>query len=140
LKTLHSSDASVYGDGTGAADERIYELLHEAFIMTRLRHVNLLTIIGVTFFGDEQQLTLVTEFMSNGSLLDYLRRHRDTLVKADVHMVNSKLNGFSQQIFRGMFYLEQQRIIHRDLAARNCLIGHDDMLKVGDFGLTKFVE
>jgi len=115
------------------------ELLHEAHIMTRLKHANLLRIIGVTFFGNRQRLSIVTDFMKNGSLLDYLRKHRDIFLRSDSRMVTMKLNKFSLQIFEAMCYLEERKIIHRDLAARNCLIGESDTLKVGDFGLTTYV-
>jgi serine/threonine protein kinase len=105
--------------------------------MTCLQHVNLLRIIGVTFFGNDKQLSLVTDFMKNGSLLDYLIKHRDIFIKSDSKDITIKLNSFSRQIFQAMLYLEERSIIHRDLAARNCLIGEKDTLKVGDFGLTK---
>ncbi len=117
-------------------DESMRELLYEAHIMTRLKHANLLRIIGVTFFGDKQQLSLVTDFMKNGSLLDYLRKNREIFLTSDSKMITMKLNSFARQIFEAMLYLEERKIIHRDLAARNCLIGDSDTLKVGDFGLT----
>ncbi len=117
-------------------DESMRELLYEAHIMTRLKHANLLRIIGVTFFGDKQQLSLVTDFMKNGSLLDYLRKNREIFLASDSKMITMKLNSFARQIFEAMLYLEERKIIHRDLAARNCLIGDSDTLKVGDFGLT----
>jgi serine/threonine protein kinase len=112
------------------------ELLYEAHIMTHLKHANLLRIIGVTFFGDKQQLSLVTDFMKNGSLLNYLRKNREIFLKSDSRTITMKLNNFARQIFEAMAYLEEREIIHRDLAARNCLIGEGDTLKVGDFGLT----
>jgi serine/threonine protein kinase len=118
----------------------MHELLYEAHIMTQLQHANLLRIIGVTFFGREKQLSLVTDFMKNGSLLDYLRKHRDIFNKSDSKEITLKLNHFSKQIFQAMLYLEERSIIHRDLAARNCLIGDDDILKVADFGLTKSIR
>ncbi|CAF0952555.1 unnamed protein product [Adineta steineri] len=121
-------------------DDNMYELLYEAHIMTQLQHPNLLRIIGVTFFGKDKQLSLVTDFMKNGSLLDYLRKHREIFLKSKSKDITLKLNSFSKQIFQAMLYLEKRRIIHRDLAARNCLIGDEDTLKVGDFGLTKLTE
>ena len=136
LKSLHP-DAG--GNVYSGSEDNIDELLYEAHIMTRLKHANLLRIIGVTFFGPEQKLSLVTDFMKNGSLLDYLREHKQAFLQADLKKTNVKLNRFAEQIFEGMLYLEQRGIIHRDLAARNCLIGQDETLKVGDFGLTKFV-
>jgi serine/threonine protein kinase len=117
----------------------ISEFIHEAYIMTRLQHENLLRILGITFFGEEKQLSLVTDFMKNGSLLDYLRNNREVFQRLDSNEITIKLNSFAKQIFQAMLYLEEKSIIHRDLAARNCLIGENDNLKVADFGLTKFV-
>jgi tyrosine-protein kinase Tec len=91
----------------------------------------------VTFFGKDKQLSLVTDFMKNGSLAIYLRKHRDIFIKSNSKEITFKLNCFAKQIFEAMLYLEERSIIHRDLAARNCLIGEEDTLKVADFGLTK---
>ncbi|CAF3372176.1 unnamed protein product [Rotaria socialis] len=121
-------------------DVNMYELFHEAHIMTHLKHINLLCILGVSSFGKEKQLSLVTDFMKNGSLLNYLKQRRDIFNKLDSKDVILKLNSFSKQIFQAMLFLEERSIIHRDLAARNCLIDQDDTLKVADFGLTKLTE
>ncbi|CAF4804320.1 unnamed protein product [Rotaria sp. Silwood2] len=118
-------------------NDNLYELLNEAYIMTNLQHNNLLRIIGVTFFGIDKHLGLVTDFMENGSLLNYIRKHRNIFIKLNSKDVTFKLNSFSKQIFQAMLFLEQRSIIHRDLAARNCLISQDDIVKVADFGLTK---
>lgn len=37
-----------------------------------------------------------------------------------------------------MHYLEGKKIIHRDLACRNCFVGEGLVVKVGDFGLSRF--
>ncbi|CAF0903657.1 unnamed protein product [Adineta ricciae] len=133
LKTLHSSQENY-------SNENLLKLLFEAHIMTKLEHENLLNILGVTFYGENQQLSLVTDYMKNGCLLTYLRKHRNRFHQSPRKEINQKLNHFSQQIFQAMLYLEQRKIIHRDLAARNCLIDHHDDLKVADFGLTKLTD
>ncbi|CAF0852042.1 unnamed protein product [Adineta steineri] len=140
LKTLSTQDenpnkCSIYGNA-----DNMNVILQEATIMTRLRHANLLRIIGLTFSEESQQLSLVTDFMRNGSLLDYLKRHRDIFLKSNSCSISKKLNYFARQIYEAMLYLEERHIIHRDLAARNCLIDDDDTLKVADFGLTKLTE
>ena len=134
LKTLNSQHSK------GSIDDyeaNMNDLLNEAHLMTELKHPNLLRIVGVTFFGDSQKLSLVTDFMKNGSLLDYLRKHRENYLKWDSENLSTKLNNFTRQICEAMLYLEEKKTVHRDLAARNCLIGQGDILKVGDFGLSR---
>lgn len=38
-----------------------------------------------------------------------------------------------------MDYLHSKRYIHRDLAARNVLVENEAVVKIGDFGLTKYI-
>ena len=39
-----------------------------------------------------------------------------------------------------MAYLELHNYIHRDLAARNVLVGETGQIKVGDFGLARYID
>lgn len=114
------------------------ELLNEARTMAQLKHGNLLRFHGVTFYGEKQKLSLVTDFMENGSLLNYLKNQSNNFLQLNSKTSKFILNSFSKQIFQAMIYLEKRDIVHRDLAARNCLIGENNILKVGDFGLTRF--
>lgn len=107
--------------------------LEEAVIMRKCRHSNLVPLYGVC--SQEEPLLIVTEFMCNGSLLEYLRNNPEgkSLKLPD-------LMDMASQIANGMAYLESMKLIHRDLAARNILVGENRIVKVADFGLARVIE
>ena len=46
--------------------------------------------------------------------------------------------GNCEQAAAGMLYLHSQNYIHRDLAARNCLVHNHTLLKISDFGMSRY--
>ncbi|XP_038055177.1 cytoplasmic tyrosine-protein kinase BMX-like [Patiria miniata] len=105
------------------------DFIDEAKVMTQLQHENLVQLYGVC----KNPICIITEFMSKGCLLSYIRRHQELLDKPNV------LCFMAIQICSALAYLEQKKFIHRDLAARNCLVGERNLVKVADFGLTRYV-
>ncbi|TMW52386.1 hypothetical protein DOY81_002553 [Sarcophaga bullata] len=107
----------------------VQKFLAEASVMTTLEHENLVKFVGLVFTS--KHIYLVTEYMSKGSLVDYLRsRGRQHITKKD------QIN-FAYDTASGMEYLEAKKVVHRDLAARNVLISEDCVAKVSDFGLAR---
>ncbi|XP_066980904.1 tyrosine-protein kinase CSK-like isoform X4 [Macrobrachium rosenbergii] len=102
-------------------------LLEEASLMTSLKHNNLVNLLGLVF--EDNCILLVTEFMSKGSLVDYLRS------RGRLHVTKRDQINFACDTCSGMAYLESQKVVHRDLAARNVLISEEGVAKVCDFGL-----
>ncbi|XP_076062792.1 tyrosine-protein kinase CSK-like isoform X2 [Oratosquilla oratoria] len=102
-------------------------LLEEACLMTSLKHTNLVALLGLVF--DDSAILLVTEYMSKGSLVEYLR------TRGRQHITKRNQINFACDTCNGMAYLESQKVVHRDLAARNVLISEDYVAKVCDFGL-----
>lgn len=115
-------------EGTMSEDD----FIEEAKVMTKLQHQNLVQLYGVC--SKHRPIYIVTEYMRHGSLLNYLRRHESTL-GGNVGL----LLDMCIQVCKGMAYLERHNYIHRDLAARNCLVGSENVVKVADFGLARYV-
>ena len=79
--------------------------LSEAIVMAKLSHPNLVKLIGVSV--DQTSVYIITEFMENGSLLEYLW-FRDRSVIQKSHLI-----GFARDVCSGMAYLEQKDLVHR---------------------------
>ena len=115
-------------EGTMSEDD----FIDEAKVMTRLQHVNLVQLYGVC--SKNRPIFIITEYMRHGSLLQHLRRQKAVML-SDV----GSLMDVVIQVCRGMAYLERHNYIHRDLAARNCLVGSENVVKVGRFFFSIFL-
>eukprot|EP00063_Salmo_salar_P036768 XP_014011603.1 PREDICTED: tyrosine-protein kinase SRK3-like isoform X1 [Salmo salar] len=103
------------------------DFLNEAQIMRTMEHPNIIKLLAVC--TKKEPIYIITELMKKGSLLEYLKKNRQTL---DIsHQIEMAV-----QVACGMDYLEKNLYIHRDLAARNVLVG-ENVYKVADFGLAR---
>ncbi|CAH8646060.1 unnamed protein product [Heterobilharzia americana] len=108
------------------------DFLREAQTMKRLHHPNLIQLYAVC--TQSEPFYIVTEYMSKGSLLNYLQ-------SPEGHALDMQcLIMMAGKIASGMAYLESRRHIHRDLAARNVLVGEQHVVKIADFGLARMIH
>ncbi|CAH0382357.1 unnamed protein product [Bemisia tabaci] len=115
------------------SSEAAQKFLTEASLMTSLRNENLVQLLGLVFtqIPNSRHILLVTEYMSKGSLVDYLRS------RGRLHVTKRDQINFAVDTCSGMEYLESRKVVHRDLAARNVLISESGVAKVADFGLAR---
>ncbi|XP_057501595.1 serine/threonine-protein kinase STY46-like [Actinidia eriantha] len=104
------------------------EFAQEVFIMRKVRHKNVVQFIGAC--TKPPSLCIITEYMSGGSVYDYLHKQKGTFKLPSLLRV-------AIDISKGMNYLHQNNIIHRDLKAANLLMNENDVVKVADFGVAR---
>ncbi|XP_034038719.1 ephrin type-A receptor 4-like [Thalassophryne amazonica] len=115
----------------GYSDKQRRDFLSEASIMGQFDHPNIIRLEGVV--TKCKPLMIITEYMENGSLDAFLRKH-------DGQFTVIQLVGMLRGIASGMKYLSDMSYVHRDLAARNILVNNNLVCKVSDFGLSRVLE
>ncbi|CAL8121065.1 unnamed protein product [Orchesella dallaii] len=111
-------------------------------------HPNIVCLFGAYIKEIHKGILFVaTEFCSNGSLENYLRkkkqvidRHEDSVdqdTQLKDFLYSHELHQFSTDIANGMAYIESKHVVHGDLAARNVLLDEYFNCKIGDFGLSR---
>ncbi|KAM6895041.1 tyrosine-protein kinase Tec isoform 2-T2 [Lycodopsis pacificus] len=106
------------------------DFIEEAKVMMRLSHPKLVQLYGVC--SQQKPIYIVTEFMAHGCLLNFLRQRRGSFSLGS-------LLSICLDVSEGMEHLEANGFIHRDLASRNCLVNDSLVVKVSDFGMTRYV-
>jgi class 3 adenylate cyclase len=104
---------------------------NEIRLLMKLRHPNIVTIMGVSKDTSTSDYVLVMERMSRGSLID-------CLTNPTTHMDNELILGIMKDIAAGMAYLHNLKpaVVHNDLRAANILIDDNFTAKISDFGLS----
>ncbi|RXN23099.1 ephrin type-A receptor 8-like protein [Labeo rohita] len=115
----------------GYTEKQRRDFLGEASIMAQFDHPNVIHLEGVV--TRSKPVMIITEYMENGSLDSFLRRH-------DGQFTIIQLVGILRGIAAGMTYLADLGYVHRDLAARNVLVNSNLVCKISDFGLSRVLE
>ncbi|XP_060963078.1 serine/threonine-protein kinase STY46 isoform X3 [Cannabis sativa] len=125
--------AEICNDGSEVRDLDLRLLKFEKKIATgsysdlKVQHKNVVKFIGAS--TKPPSLCIITEFMSGGSLYDFLKQSGvlplQFLLRVAIDVSN------------GMNYLHQNNIIHRDLKAANLLMDENGVVKVSDFGVAR---
>ncbi|GAB7030038.1 serine/threonine-protein kinase [Streptomyces sp. NPDC021749] len=102
----------------------------EAQTAGRLSHPH---VVGVLDFGEhEDRLFLVMELVDGGSLAD--------LLPVSGPLPAEHVARIAAQAAVGLAAAHRQGIVHRDIKPANLLLGADGTLKIGDFGIARFLD
>ncbi|XP_031436071.1 protein-tyrosine kinase 2-beta isoform X2 [Clupea harengus] len=106
------------------------KFMSEAVIMKNLDHPHIVRLIGII---EEDPVWIVMELYQYGELGNYLIENQRTLT-------NVTLLLYCLQISKALAYLEGVNMVHRDIAVRNILVAKADCVKLGDFGLSRYID
>uniref|UniRef100_A0ACD5V1U0 Uncharacterized protein n=1 Tax=Avena sativa TaxID=4498 RepID=A0ACD5V1U0_AVESA len=119
-----------------SSTQGVEELKNELALVAKLKHKNLVRLVGVCL--EQQERLLVYEFIPNRSL-DKIIFDTEKREQLDWGKRYKIING----IARGLQYLHedsQLKVVHRDLKASNVLLDTNMNPKISDFGLARLFK
>ncbi|XP_065061772.1 focal adhesion kinase 1-like isoform X1 [Rhopilema esculentum] len=108
---------------------RTDKFLEEAFIMKQFEHPHVVKLIGVV---SSDPVYIIMELAPFGELRSYLQ-NQQLRIELDTLLL------FIFQLSTALSYLESKNFVHRDVAARNVLVVSQNIVKLGDFGLSRWM-
>ncbi|XP_049489387.1 focal adhesion kinase 1 isoform X3 [Panthera uncia] len=106
------------------------KFLQEALTMRQFDHPHIVKLVGVI---TENPVWIIMELCTLGELRSFLQVRKYSLDLASLIL-------YAYQLSTALAYLESKRFVHRDIAARNVLVSSNDCVKLGDFGLSRYME
>ncbi|CAM0870585.1 unnamed protein product [Alopecurus aequalis] len=114
----------------------VEELMNELALVAKLKHKNLVRLVGVCL--EQQERLLVYEFVPNRSLDQILFD-----IEKREQLDWGKRLRIIRGVARGLQCLHedsQLKVVHRDLKASNILLDADMNPRISDFGLARLIE
>ena len=125
-------DPRVPPDERESVKDKFYD---ECKMLSELRHPNIVHFVGV-HYDRRGELTLIMEAL-HCDLRGFFRQKESTSVTLSVRL------SISLDVSYGLLYLHSQQptaIIHRDLNPGNILLTQDLRAKIGDLGVSRFLN
>ena len=106
------------------------ELLHEPRLLASLSHPNIVSIL--TAEKQENVFFIVMEYVPGDTL--------EAVISRDGKIDLPRTLDYTCQICNALDHAHNGGVIHRDLRPGNVLVTEDGVLKVADFGTSRFIE
>ncbi|RZF37381.1 hypothetical protein LSTR_LSTR009732 [Laodelphax striatellus] len=105
--------------------------LNEVQVLSLLTHPNIIRYLGS--FEVDGVLMIEMEYADGGTLAQFIGQQSKQLKERDALV-------FFRQICSAISHLRVHNILHRDLKTANVFLTKDNVVKVGDFGISKMMS
>jgi len=109
------------------AGEAMLELQNEIMLMRKLKHKNIVQLLGTERQGST--LSILMEYVPGKSLDSILTRYGS--------LAEDVICNYTKQILLALEYCHTKRVVHRDIKGKNILVDQTGCLKLADFGSAK---
>lgn len=112
------------------------EFQQEVEVLSKLRHQNLITLIGV----NQESKTLIYEYLPNGSLEDHLSRNGNNNAPPLTWQTRIRI---ATELCSALIFLHSNKphsIVHGDLKPSNILLDANLVTKLSDFGICRVLS
>lgn len=111
------------------------ETEREAKLLSTLKHPNIIHYIE-SFRSCDSYLNIVTSYYEGGDLYTKIKQK-----KSDGQMFEeTKVIEWCIQICMALDYLHKRHILHRDIKTKNIFLTKQEIIKVGDFGISRYKQ
>ncbi len=118
---------------TQQRDGIVSKFKEECGIHSGLKHPNIVSFVGVHYGRDQNDISLIMERL-HSDLDHFIGKHPNTDLATRMKILHD--------VSKGLCYLHSLTppLIHRDLTARNILLTEDHTAKIGDLGVSRYVD
>lgn len=128
----HCICKTIYKDNILISNGNKVDLQNEAKILNKLCHKNIVMIYD--FYSYNNEFKIYLEYCENKTLQDLINKK---IQEKKLFTENEIINIFVQ-LYYGLYYIHSHNIIHRDLKPENIFIDRNNIIKIGDFGISKY--
>ena len=118
----------------GMPDVEVADALNEVRVLASVKHPNVCGFLEA--FCESSELVVIIDFCERGDLSQRIDRAKRSRRLIEEGQIRSWLRGIAS----GLQCLHGHGIVHRDLKPANCFIADNDVVRLGDFNVSKVLK
>jgi len=108
------------------------QAFNEIEILSSLKHTNIIRYRGCS--KQKNKLFILMDYADKGDLMSMMKNQNGVFVSED------RILDWFVQICLAIKYVHDRKILHRDLKPQNIFMSEGDIIKLGDFGISKALD